>query len=83
MMASGTCTLDRYGSAGSMNERGALNQRADDRGDVRQRVEAAGVVDAQTAPTNSLENAQTAFPTDRMNRLAPLSEVVACAPQLC
>jgi hypothetical protein len=22
------------------------------------------------------------FPTDRMNRLAPLSEVVACAPQL-
>jgi hypothetical protein len=36
----------------------------------------------RAASTSSLENAECAFSTDRMKRLAPLSDVVACAPRL-
>jgi hypothetical protein len=36
----------------------------------------------RTRPQRLGKPPRTRFPTDRMNRLAPLSEVVACAPQL-
>ena len=45
-----------------MSARGAFNRPAGHRDETR-RVEAAGIVDAKNASTNSLENAQTAFPT--------------------
>src|SRR5215203_6238749 len=43
--------------------------------DRRTRVEAAGAVDAQNAPTSSLENAQNAFSTapTRLIKLLPMS----------
>jgi hypothetical protein len=48
---------------------------------MKRPVDAAGPVDAQTRPPRLAKRAD-AFRTDRMKRLAPLSDVVACAPRL-
>jgi len=45
-----------------MNERDGFNPRGGG-SDNSERMEAAGVVDAESGAHNSLENAQTAFPT--------------------
>ena len=45
-----------------MNERAEFN-RPGDGSDDAERLEAAGVVDAQSGAHNALENAQSAFPT--------------------
>ena len=62
MMANGICTSARFGWDDSMNAPVGLPQRADG-GRSERRVEAAAVVDAQSAPTHGLENAKSAFPT--------------------
>ncbi len=45
-----------------MNERAEFN-RPGDGSDDAERMEAAGIVDAQSGAHNALENADTAFPT--------------------
>jgi hypothetical protein len=57
-----------------MNER-ATSSPCHMRGVRARSVEAAGAVDAQNAPTNSLENAQNAFPTATTdsNNVLPMS----------
>jgi len=62
MMANGICISALFGWAVSTSERVRLN-RSDDGSLERRRVEAAGIVDAENAPTNSLENAPIAFST--------------------
>src|SRR5215510_11397657 len=63
MTACGTSTTDRFGSAALMNDGTGWNRPAFGGGDEARRVEAAGPVDAQNAPTRSLQNAQNAFRT--------------------
>src|SRR5437762_13397690 len=63
MTASGSCISGRFVLAVSMNVGIVSSQRACGDDDEMRRVEAAGPVDAQNAPTRSLENAQNAFPT--------------------
>jgi hypothetical protein len=45
-----------------MNEPDGFNRQGDGN-DESERMEAAGVMDAQSGAHNSLENAETAFPT--------------------
>src|SRR5258707_14426789 len=64
MTASGICISDPCVWGASMNAVIASSRLAAGGGDHdMRRVEAAGPVDAQHAPTRSLENAQNAFPT--------------------
>src|SRR3979490_272170 len=63
MTASGICISAPCVWGASMNAVIASSRRAAGGGAHDRRVEAAGPVDAQHAPTRSLENAQHAFPT--------------------
>src|SRR5919204_6128219 len=62
-MGSGTCILARCDSGASTNDDTGSSRRGRGGGDEERRVEAAGPVDAQNAPTRSLQNAQNAFRT--------------------
>jgi hypothetical protein len=62
-----------------MNGRGEFNPPRGDIDDPR-RVEAAGVVDAQNASTNSLENAQTAFPTSPTRNVVDMIQIKNLLP---
>src|SRR5438874_3231381 len=63
MTVSGICISDPFVWDASMNIVIVSSPLASGGDDERRRVEAAGPVDAQNAPTRSLENAQNAFPT--------------------
>jgi hypothetical protein len=62
-----------------MNERAGFSQPPGGRDDAR-RVEAAGVVDAQHASTNSLENAETAFPTSPTRKVVDMIQIKNLLP---
>src|SRR5215216_5398383 len=62
MTASGISTSVRFVSAASMNGPDGFNPRGGD-SDESERMEAAGVMAAQSGAHNALENAHTAFPT--------------------
>ena len=59
---SGICISARFGSGALMNGPDGFNPPGVD-SDESERMEAAGVVDAESSALNALENAQSAFPT--------------------
>src|SRR5215211_848488 len=86
MTANGISISPRFVWGASMNGRAAFNPPRGDRDDAA-RVEAGGIVDAQNASTNSLENATRAFPTAPTRQVLDMIQikksVTHVAGQIC